>query len=211
MPAQLRPPEGLPGSISGSDNEAWSTLVRTQLESVTKTAENWRTGLVALIGVIAGFSLIKGPDNLSGLASWAAYTVGVLLLLALASAVFGTWASLAAAYGIPRTVSREEFKRIGGIDGFRLQAAANRASRLFVARLATIVTILLLAAAIGLTWYGPRPRSFFLQVERHAQPSLCGEQISSENGYIEIRPSGSSATKVKTSEVQNIRAVKECR
>jgi hypothetical protein len=211
MPAQLQPPEGLPGPTSGSDNEAWSSLVRTQLENVTKTAENWRSGLVALIGLIAGFSLIKGSDNLSGLAPWAAYTVGVLLLLALGSAIFGTWASLAAAYGIPRAVSRDEFKRIGGIDGFRLQAATNRASRLFVARLATILTLLLLATAIGLTWYGPRPKSFLLEIERDSQPSLCGELVSSENGYIEIRPSGSSATRVKISELQKIRAVKECR
>jgi|SRR6185436_9226622 len=211
MPVHLKKPVGLPSSASASDQKAWSTLVRTQLENVTKTAENWRSGLAALIGLIAGFSLIKGPAEIAGLAPWAAYTVGVLLLLAFACALFGTWKSLMAAYGSPRTLTREEFREIGGIDGFRLQAAANRAARLRVAQRATILTLLLLAAATGLTWYGPRKQSFFVNVERNSQPSLCGELVSSADGYIEVKPSGSAATKVKLSDVSMLRAVKECR
>ena len=210
MPVQLKPPIGLPTASSTAEEESWSSLVATQLADVRKTAENWRNGLVAMIGLITAVSVIKGPNQVSGLDRWPAYAVGLLLFLALACATFGAWTSLTAAYGKPSVITREAFLGLGGINGYRLKLARNGVSRLHLAQAATLATLLLLAAAIGLTWYGPRSASVILDVERKSLPNLCGKLVSSKDGYIDIKPSASEAIRVYMPDIVTVRAVKEC-
>jgi hypothetical protein len=81
MPVRLQPAAGLPTPFSIAEDQAFSTLVSTQLDSVRKSAENWRNGLVAMAGLIAAFSIIKGPSDVAGLAHGVAYGVGILLIL----------------------------------------------------------------------------------------------------------------------------------
>jgi hypothetical protein len=83
MPVRLQPAAGLPTPLSIAEDQAFSTLVSTQLDSVRKTAENWRNGLVAMAGLIAAFSIIKGPSDVADLTHGVAYGVGILLILAL--------------------------------------------------------------------------------------------------------------------------------
>lgn len=185
-------------------------LVAAQLAHARRAAENWRNGLVALIGLIAAFSVIKGPDNVSGLAPWAALLVGVLLLLALASATFGAWMSLAAAYGTPSVITRERARALGGIDGFKLHLATQSVVKLRLAQGATIATLLLVASAVGLTWYGPRPVQVILTLERKSLPSVCGQLVNSRDGYLELQPSTSGLVRVYTADLLSARAVKAC-
>jgi hypothetical protein len=210
MPAQLKPPSGLPTPAASAEEEAWSSLIATQLADVRKTAENWRNGLIAIIGLITAFSIIKGPNDVGGLVHWAAYAVGALLLLALACAAFGAWNSLAAAYGTPSVITREDFRNLGGINGYRLDLASKGASKLRRAKGATIATLIFLAAAVGLTWYGPRSTSVILNVERKSQPSVCGKLVSSDNGYIDIKASTSEVIRVSMTDLVKVSAVEEC-
>ena len=210
MPAQLKPPIALPTPSTLSEEETWSLLVATQLTDVRKIAESWRNGLVASIGLIAAFSVIKGQDDMSGLESHTAYAVGLLLLLALACAAIGTWASLVAAYGTPSVISREAFHNLGGINGYRLELARRSTSKLWLAQAATVVTLLLLTAAVGLTWYGPRSTPVILEVERKSLPNVCGKLASSADGYIDIKPSASAPVRVNMADLIKVRAVKEC-
>lgn len=210
MPVQLIPPVGLSTAAASAEEEAWSSLVATQLTDVRKIAENWRNGLVAIIALITAFSVIKGPDDVSGLDRQAAYAVGLLLLLALACAAFGAWNSLTAAYGMPSVITREGFRSLGGINGYRLDLAGKSASKLRLAKGATIVTLILLAAAVGLTWYGPRSTSVILNVERKSLPNVCGKLVSSGNGYMDIKPSSSEAVRVSMTDLVKVSAAEEC-
>jgi hypothetical protein len=210
MPVQLKPPVGLPTASSLTEDEAWSSLVSNQLADVRKTAENWRNGLVALIGLIATFSVIKGSSDVNSLARWAAYLVGVLLVLALLCAVVGAWKSLATAYGTPSLVTREAFRALGGLNGFRLDLATKTADNLRLAQVATILTLALLATAVGLTWYGPRSVSVIVNVERKSMPNVCGKLVSSKDGDMDIKPAGLEPVRVHLTDLIAVHAVDEC-
>jgi hypothetical protein len=154
MPVRLQPAAGLPTPLSIAEDQAFSTLISTQLDSVRKTAENWRNGLVAMTGLIAAFSIIKGPSDVAGLTHGVAYWVGILLFLALRSAAFGAWSSLAAAYGEPVEITQEQFHQQGGIDGYRhSMALLAAAKKLKHAQNATIVTLVLLTHGVAY-WVG---------------------------------------------------------
>lgn len=210
MPVQLERPVGLPTGSSAAEDSAWSTLLSTQLEDVRKTAENWRNGLVAIVTALAAFSVIKGPTDISGLNRFAAYAVGLLLLLALVCGLFGAWSTLTAAFGTPGALTRDEFHQQGGIDGYRLRLAAHAAEKLRCAQVATIVTLTLLIVAVGLTWYGPRSNSVTLKIERKSLPNICGKLLSSSNGQIEIKPPASETVRLLLADVVKVTAAKKC-
>jgi len=210
MAVKLEPPVGLPTAASAAEDNAWSTLVSTQLDDVRKTAENWRNGLVALVGAIIGFSMIKGPNDVSGLDYWAMNTVGLLLLAAFGCAISGTWSSLTAAFGSPSTMTRDAFHDQGGMDGYRLTLATDAATKLHCAQVATIITLVLLVGAVGLTWYGPRAKAVILDVGRLSSPNVCGTLLSSSNGYIDIKPSESEAVRLRMTDLATLTAVAKC-
>lgn len=66
-------------------------------------AENWRTGLAALLAVLTATLFIKGKSSIDdidpGLWRW---SVIVPLLLAGIAATFGAYRAIRAAYGVPR-------------------------------------------------------------------------------------------------------------
>jgi hypothetical protein len=210
MPVRLQPAAGLPTPLSIAEDQAFSTLISTQFDSVRKTAENWRNGLVAMTGLIAAFSIIKGPSDVAGLTHGVAYWVGILLFLALRSAAFGAWSSLAAAYGEPVEITQEQFHQQGGIDGYRhSMALLAAAKKLKHAQNATIVTLVLLTLAVALTWYGPRSAST-LDLERRLLPNVCGKLVSSSNGYIDVKPSDSAAVRLARTDVVKLTLVETC-
>lgn len=210
MPARLNIPRGLPTASPIDDSVAWTSLFASQLTDVRKCAENWRNGLAAMIGLITGFSVIKGPEDVSGLEPWAAITVGVLILLSISVATYGAWKSVAAAYGTPRVITSRDFHKEGGIDGLKLVLATQAVKDLLHARRATIAALVLLTAAVGFTWYGPHPKSAILEVERKSLPKVCGKLISSADGYMDIQPSHSQAVRVYMKDVVKVSVVEEC-
>jgi hypothetical protein len=210
MPVRLEPPVGLPLQSASVDEEAWSSLVSSQLEDFRKAAENWRNGLAAVIGLITILSVVKGPDEVRGLDRWAAYTVGSLVLLALACATLGAWASLTAAYGVPSVLTRERFRDLGGIVGYKLELARRGASRLRLARVLTLITLVLLGTAVAMTWYGPRSTTATLDLERRSLPGFCGRLVGSRDGYLDIKTSGAEIPRVYMTSLLKVRPVDTC-
>jgi hypothetical protein len=210
MPPILKPPKHLPTRGSTSDEEEWTSLINTQLTDTRKSAENWRTGLVAIIGLITTVSVIKGPDSVSGLDAWVAILVGVLLVLALAAATLGAWWSLSAAYGNPSIITRQAFQDLGGLNGYNFDLASKTIASLRRAQIATIITLVFLVGAIGLTWYGPRSTSVYLEVERPSEPKICGKLASSTDGYMDIDVPATGITRVQLKDITKISAVEEC-
>jgi hypothetical protein len=207
---QLVPPDGLPDAAPAVDDDAWSNLVSTQLENVRKTAENWRNGLVATVAAIVGFSVIKGPDDVSTLAHPAAVISGLLLLVALILGLIGTLSSLDAAYGSPKVMTKSEFDNQGGIAGFNLVFATSAVQKLRRAQILTVAALGLLAAAVGVTWYGPRPDSPLVDVSRNGAPDVCGNLVASADGNVDIKPAGAIAIRLHLPDLTKMKAVDTC-
>jgi hypothetical protein len=210
MPPRLVPPVGLPTAATVGEEEAWSALVANQLDSVRKSAESWRNGLIAMVGLIGAFTIIKGPAELGGLQSSFGYAVGVLLFMAIICAIAGISMSLEAAYGSPEMITRGAVRAAGGMDGYRLQLATNATSKLGDAQLFALITVVLLAAAVALTWYGPREHSVVLKVERRSQPPVCGTLVSSADGYIDLKGGPGEATRIQTGDIVKMSTVVKC-
>ena len=152
----------------------------------------------------------KGPNDFGGLTRWAAYSVGLLLALAVAFGIFGAWKSLAAAYGTPSVISLEQFRAFGGANGYQLELGMKTISNLRWAQQAMIAAIILVAAAIGLTWYGPRSASAILKIERKSLPSVCGKLLSSKDGEMDVQVFGYGTERVRIVDVIAVHAVDEC-
>jgi hypothetical protein len=113
-------------------------------------------------------SVIKGPTDISDVGPDTARAVGIVLLLAVVSAVFAGSLALAAAYGRPELVSRARFFEEGGIEGYRFNQA-KIADRLRDARACTLIP-----------WRFSylRSRSSGMRPARRASFSASAEKIS---------------------------------
>jgi hypothetical protein len=205
MPASLRQPEGLPTAADEEDQTAWSEMVQAQLSTTRKTAENWRVGLFTMFGLITTLTVIKGPSDIEGLNAPVAVTAGILLLLALASAVYGSYVSLQAAYGKPERITRDQLRELGGMTGYQFTRAEIARSKLRQAQTAIIVTLALVAAAIGIVWYGPRQGPVTVIVAESSGTQVCGKLMSSGAGYIVIGTDNQSF-RIRLTDVTSISA-----
>lgn len=210
MPVRLGEPEGFPTPASLAEDGDWQALLGTQLADTRKIAENWRTGLAALLGLVTVFSAVKGEAAISGLEFRYAVATGVLLLMGVCVAVIGALASLRAAYGTPRAVSRGELLSTGGLPGYRYELACQAVSDLRWARWTTLTSLVCIIAAISVTWYGPRPAQAIIDVERTGSPHVCGKLVASADGYIDIELSSAEATRIANKDILSINAVSEC-
>jgi hypothetical protein len=165
--------------------EAARDLQFTSLGDIRTTAGNWRNALLALTGLFAAVTIVKGTDATSdlshaGLVATAALAAATLLLL-----VVGSLAAGVAAYGLPGPA---EF-----VSGERLKAwTENEARRarwqLYAAMGCFIVAIATLAAAIGVTWFdgGKSAPAPSVVVDLTAGGSVCGAVKSIGTGGIVV-------------------------
>ena len=126
-------------------------LLSTELPRVRDAAVAWRNGLGALLVALVSFSLIKGRSDIGQVAPGWAAVIGVLLLGALIIGATGALLLIRAAHGPLPSPTRKP-SPIRAADHREARSAA-RALRRGVA--ATVSCALLLAAAVGTTWYGP--------------------------------------------------------
>lgn len=210
MPARLVPPDEPSNPQIVEDETAWLALISAQLADTRKSAENWRNGLIGLLGLVSIFSVVQGPSSLRALYTWAAETVGALLFLAVLTAAVGTVASLRAAYGHPNILSRARFRQLGGDTGLKFEEARNAAAELRIAQKLAFLSLALLIAAIGLAWYSPRSSSNTVNIVTRSGERMCGQLASSANGTIQVDSSTLGAVMVNTSNIKSIRITKSC-
>jgi hypothetical protein len=210
MPARLVPPDEPSNSQIAEDETAWLTLISVQLADTRKSAENWRTGLVGLLGLVSIFSAVQGPSSISALYIWAAASVGMLLFLSVLSATAGTVASLQAAYGHPTVLSRAKFRQLGGSAGLQFEEARNAIAKLRIAQRLAFLSLALVVAAVGLAWYSPRPSSNTVKIVMRSGENLCGQLMSSGNGNIQVDSSSLGAVMINVRNLESIQVTKSC-
>jgi hypothetical protein len=124
-----------------------------QLAGARKQAEGWRTGLTGLTALLAAVTIIKGPQSLSELDTWARWVVVGLLLAAFVLLVIGSLVATRAASGDP---GDEIFLDGDALRDWMYREAKSVGGDIRLARAAMVVGLSALALATGLTWMGPR-------------------------------------------------------
>jgi hypothetical protein len=183
--------------------ELLQELSSTELERVRKAAENWRTGLAAIIALITTVSVVKGNDVITDLPSHWQWTVAGLLVGALVTAGLGAYLAMRAAYGLPKPGPASEVRR------WRREQAKGAVSDLQGAIILSFVTLVLLALAVGFTWFGKEDSSAgFLKVSTDST-DICGSLKKADGSTLSIT-SGESERDISLSAVRAISVVSKC-
>ncbi|MFD2079675.1 hypothetical protein SAMN05421678_1191 [Actinopolymorpha cephalotaxi] len=147
---------------SREDLDAYDVLEHNdddRLQIVRGRAEKWLGALSAFTGLIGTVLIIKGPESTSDLATPFKIAVAALITLALACLLFGTYRAYASAYGDPDRLNTIDPQPIVGLATrlaeARGKAAANVLKHLSQAVAAALAAVVLLAVAIGITWFAP--------------------------------------------------------
>jgi hypothetical protein len=211
MPARLVPPDDSANDLSVEDEAAWIALVSAQLADTRRSAENWRNGLVGLLGLVTIFSVVRGSSSdLGGLDRWTAAIIGIFLLASLLAAAIGTLASLRAAYWHPNVLSRAAFRELGGVEGFRFEEARTAMVSLGRARATTLFSLGFLVIAVGLAWYSPRSTANLVEVSTRSGTHLCGTLADSSEGKIQVNSPDTGAVLVNLGNVTSVHVVRSC-
>ncbi|KNE82189.1 hypothetical protein ADZ36_12505 [Streptomyces fradiae] len=152
--------------------------LRAELPRVRAAAASWRNGLGALLAGLLGFGLIQGRSDVGELARPWGLTAGGLLAGALLAGLAGALCLMRAAHGTYRTTSPTAHTSQAAADHQETLVAAGRL--LWGIRCA-LLCVLLLAAAVGTTWYGPGKDSALLRVDTPSE-SVCGSVLRLDDG-----------------------------
>ena len=132
--------------------ERAADLAFNELPNIRAAAERWVATLGAVIGVFGVVLVVKGPADITKIENGVLYVlVGVLVAGAAVCALVAIVLGAYAAQGNPRNVERYTGEYIRARYREEVRTAAKQLRR---SRRAAIAAVLLLACAIGVTWYG---------------------------------------------------------
>jgi hypothetical protein len=157
------------------------------LPRIRSVAERWAGSIAAVTSAFGIAGLVGGRDALSDLedayATAAAILFGLALMLALAAIVLAALA----AQGSPKRM-----RSPSGADVRTWYAASARraANQLFASRIAAVLSVLVLAAGIGITWFAPSDESDIapavVAVTTRSGAVSCGELRTSAQATIAV-------------------------
>ncbi len=182
--------------------ELLQELAATQLDRVRKAAEGWRTGLAALIALITTVSVVKGENVITDLPSRYQWTVGGLVFAALITAAIGAYLSMRAAYGLPRLNPTFDLRAL------RKDLTRQAIGDLTGAIILAFVTLGLLAAAVGFTWYGQKDSPGSIRVATDTT-ELCGSVKRADGSTITVQIGGAERD-VALRDVRSLSVVRDC-
>ncbi|MEI8406736.1 MULTISPECIES: hypothetical protein [unclassified Kribbella] len=193
-------------------------LAAEQLDTVRKTAENWRTGLAGLLALVATVLFLKGPESISKIVPWARWSVSIMLVLCLSLALAGAWLSLKAAFGTPRSVDVAEIEYEGGVKPYRAGLARKAVGHLNWAKRLTVSAVVMLSAATLLYWNAPvlPGANFYLRVglvATSSQPTpqpICGSPLLIKDKHIYIQEIRGTLREVEMNSIAALSIVADC-
>ncbi|SFR00010.1 hypothetical protein SAMN04488564_101990 [Lentzea waywayandensis] len=201
-----------PPAVPGDRHVAKATraLLADELPRLRAGALAWRNGLGALLAGLIGFGLVRGRSDVTQLApAWAA-TVGVLLLAALVTGSAAALLVMRAAHGRPRSAALPAGAVAADpaeVARWTEASASERALRRGVAL--SFACTALLAAAVGVTWYGPAKDKPRVEVRFPGGDRSCGEVVSTSSGKLVLKTPLGLQT-VDLTEVDGLAAVVAC-
>jgi hypothetical protein len=177
------------------------------LAKVRGAAEKWGTTLTAILGLVSTVLVVKGAEDVTKLSSNGKLAVALILGAALVCAVAAAAFAAFAAQGTP--------KELGWPSGRTLRRwersqALKAKGQLRVSRSATILAVILMATALGVSWFGARAEtsgSTLLFTPAQGKP-LCGAVV---NGGSELELEvGDAKVKLPEGPYNTVTAVGAC-
>jgi hypothetical protein len=215
-PPKYRRPTRAPTAADIEERDHFRKLATGSLPGVREAAEKWRTGLAALVTIITGGLLIKGPEAAGDLTTTWRIVLTILAGGGIAAAIYGLWRALKAAAGLPTVQQFEDIiDRYGSVIGYEIAQANTAAHELRQARIALMIALALLGTAVIAWWWSetedPSPPAY-VKVERTPPAAaVCGTLKSADNGRLRIQVSGEATPQTITlTNVKNLRLTTSC-
>ncbi|MBF6102305.1 hypothetical protein IU510_30255 [Nocardia cyriacigeorgica] len=186
--------------------------VSAELGAIRAMADNWRKGLAGLMVAVVGFSLIRGRTDLEKLDRGYAVWVAWLLAAALVTVAVAAYLILSAAHGSPRprvfiTGRRSDGGTATAITEHEIAMTALRQLRSGMA--VAVGSVILLAAAVALTWFGPPRQPAMVQVTDGSGATWCGRARTQGPGTITVEDRTGGVV-VNLATATDIRPLHEC-
>lgn len=189
------------------EGDFWYTYNEKLLENLRSVAEKWQVGLATLVTIVTGYSAIKGRESIAKLPAWAQITIGVLILLAVATQITGTFYALKAAQGTPRMGKHPDSKWT-----YIFDEATITLKNLNKAKILTFISILIFILAIGFTWYVPEKPISYLQVSYNEKDKICGELVDVQETDLRIKVNNfDDPTKIPLQSIKAMELLSECK
>jgi hypothetical protein len=209
-------PDRAPTAGDIEDRDRFRKLATGSLGDVRAAAEKWRAGLAALVTLVTGGLLIKGPEAASDLTTGWRIVLTILAGGGIAVAIYGLWHALKAAAGLPQTQQFDEIvEEYGSVLGYEVVQAQGAASELRHARAALMIALPLLGAALIAWWWSdtkPTSPPAYVEVDRAAPAAaICGTLESADNGHLRIQVAGEEKPRtIPLSQITNLRVKTSC-
>ncbi|MBB5874127.1 hypothetical protein F4553_007561 [Allocatelliglobosispora scoriae] len=213
-PSYRKPASG-PEPVSRHERAAFDALVAQSLPTVRASAQAWRNGLTALIGLVTAGVAIQGRTTAAELSPGWRAGITVLIGAGLAAAVVGLWHALGAEAGTraaPLTLA-DIHARHASVAAYQVALAKSAGQRLSRARTAVAVSIALLLTGVIATWWAPpipsEPPAYVRVTDQHG--TTCGTLLSADGGQVRLEVAGShDPAVIALTGVTNLAVVAAC-
>jgi hypothetical protein len=215
-PPKYKMPGRAPTAADIDDQERFHKLASTSLADVRGAAEKWRTGLAALVTLVTGGLLIKGPESANDLTTGWRLAITILAGGGIAVAIYGLWRALKASAGIPKRQDLDAMvAENGSVLGYEVAQADKAAGELRLARGALMLALPLLGAALIVWWWAPKkpvsPPAYVEVDQISPSKSVCGTLKSGDNQHLRVQVAGEeNPTTIPLNNVANLRVKASC-
>jgi hypothetical protein len=205
------------GTPAAAQDAKWQQLADElpfeTLQRVRSSAAKWAATIGSITGVFAIVTLIKGPEDISKLASpWKGSTV-VLVILSLALATVGLYAAATAAQG---NIDRARVAG-GTVRELHRTGIESAVKNLTVSKWAVVLSVASLAMAILITWTktpaeaAPSTAVLVISGSPNARTSMCGSLVGTTMTDLLVRPpDAKDAITIPLDEVLAVSSVAGC-
>jgi hypothetical protein len=174
-------------------NRRFEEAEEASLTNIHAAAEKWAGTISALVGVFSIAGLIKGREDIDTLSDGTKLLVAILIGIALLLAFIAIYKAALAAQGVTGRVWT-----VAEFDEKYKKAVEDAAGRLKWSRLLVIPATLVLAIAVGFTWFGPTKganKETSAVVVRRGGAAVCGQlvqqggslSLSTDSGVVPIK------------------------
>jgi hypothetical protein len=213
QPARMEPPTRLPTVAGVAQEQLIQAAASSQLANTRKTAENWKTGLAALLAVLTGALFLKGKESIGDYAVWVQVLIGLTFGFGAFCALAGAVRALRAAYGVPEIVTVQSIQEEGGLEVHNFKAAKKSIGDLSSAKALTFWSLILIGAGIGLTWFGPsapKEPAAFLRANLVGADPVCGELTDSGPRSLRLKLASGKTIGIGFSTMESLEVVESC-
>ncbi|KRB42993.1 hypothetical protein [Terrabacter sp. Root181] len=181
-----------------------------QLRDLRATAEQWRNGLAGLTAIVTVVLIVKGTETVADLSPWARIATGLLVAGALAFLLLGAWSAMEAAFGVPGDAILLSGPELRSWSEEQVRAGVKQLTR---ARWSFFAGLVLLAAAIGVTWVDAASTADPLLNVHVGSQVFCGAPVESASGEIVLDTAergGKQQTVLRLRDVTEVEVVGTC-